>query len=420
MKVLWFSNSPAMSIEYLGKDNKIMGTGGWLYSLNKLMQNELQLSVVFHYPYQIDCFKYQQTTYFPIYTGNIILENLKKRIWGKVYDQDFLPKYLDVIEEIKPDIIHIHGTENPYLCIIGKTSVPIIVSIQGNLTVYYHKFLSGFYGRFLFRKSGNINFKSLILGREKFNDDLINMRKMSAIEQKTFKNIMHILGRTDWDRRITRVFAYGSNYYSGNEILRDPFYESKWENKIFKSKIVLFTTNSNNYYKGFETLCHALHLLNLAGIDACWRVAGIFKNSLINSITKSFLGKDYPKQGLILLGSLDENELIKNMKETNIYVMPSHIENSPNNLCEAMILGLPCISTFSGGTGSMLKDGEEGILIQDGDPWAMAGAIIELINDPEKAIKYGNAARERALLRHDKDTIVKDLLETYKTIIVKT
>ena len=82
-----------------------------------------------------------------------------------------------------------------------------------------------------------------------------------------------------------------------------------------------------------------------------------------------------------------------------------------------MILGMPCVATFVGGTGSILKDGEEGILVQDGDPWAMAGAIVELKNNPQKAVEHGQTARARALKRHDKVTVVKDLIKVYETII---
>jgi len=97
--------------------------------------------------------------------------------------------------------------------------------------------------------------------------------------------------------------------------------------------------------------------------------------------------------------------------------MTSHIENESNSLYEAMILGLPCISSFVGGTGSTIKDCYNGILIQDGDPWVLAGAILELYNDKEKAILLGQNARETALKRHDKDTIINDIINNYKEII---
>ena len=44
-------------------------------------------------------------------------------------------------------------------------------------------------------------------------------------------------------------------------------------------KIILFTTNGDNYYKGFETLCHSLTLLNEIGIHVEWRIAGVSNNS---------------------------------------------------------------------------------------------------------------------------------------------
>jgi glycosyltransferase involved in cell wall biosynthesis len=99
-----------------------------------------------------------------------------------------------------------------------------------------------------------------------------------------------------------------------------------------------------------------------------------------------------------------------------MYVMASHIENSSNSLCEAMILGMPCIATYAGGTASLLKDNEDGILIQDGDPWSLSGAILELYNNPQKAVDYGKNARNKALIRHDKERIATDLLAIYRTI----
>jgi len=414
MQVLWFSNTPALGQEYLNQ--KSLGTGGWMAELDKCMQEVVELSVAFTYPYSITPFQYGKTMYYPVYTGNIIIENLKQRWLNKIYDKDFLPDYLKVIETVKPDIIHIHGTENSFSCIIDQVKIPVVVSIQGNLTVYYQKFRSGLFGDFIHTTQYNLDLKSLLFGTPNFFRSYKKLGRMSLIEQSNLKKTKHIIGRTDWDRRISRVLSPESNYHTGNEILRDSFYKNTWNHKTIFDKLVIHTTNGNNYYKGFETLCHALTLLIELGLDLEWRVAGISKNSLINKIVKKQLKQKYPQKGLVLLGSLNEQELVERLKEAHIYVMTSHIENSPNNLCEAMILGMPCIATLAGGTGSMLKDGNEGILIQGGDPWALAGAILEIKNDTEKAIKYGKAAREKALKRHNKESITTNLLEIYKLV----
>ena len=127
----------------------------------------------------------------------------------------------------------------------------------------------------------------------------------------------------------------------------------------------------------------------------------------------------YPQKGLKLMGALNENELVESLVSAHMYVMPSHIENSPNNLCEAMMLGMPCITTLAGGTDTMLRHKIEGLVIQDGDPWSMAGAIMELRNDWETAVEYGKNARLHAQERHDKKKIVNNLLSVYTEIITK-
>ena len=99
-----------------------------------------------------------------------------------------------------------------------------------------------------------------------------------------------------------------------------------------------------------------------------------------------------------------------------MYISTSHIENSPNSLCEAQILGMPCIATDAGGTVSLIDDNKEGIVIQDGDPFVMAGAIVEMINNYKKAIVYGENGRKTALERHNPQKITQDLLNIYNSL----
>ncbi|MFT7072190.1 MAG: glycosyltransferase involved in cell wall biosynthesis [Patiriisocius sp.] len=418
MRVLWFSNTPASGLEFLQKGTALKGTGGWMHALNSALKDKIDLSVAFHYPYKIECFDHKNTRYYPIYSGNIYLSLLKNRFFATTFNNKHLERYLAIIKEVNPDIIHIHGTENPFISILNHVNTPIVVSIQGNLTVYNHKFFTGFHGRFL-RQMKPESLKEILLGPKNFKKDKISFSKKSLFEQKNMSNIKYVIGRTKWDYRITRVLSPKSLYFQGEEMLRKTFYESVWSNPFREGKLIIFTTNGDNYFKGMETVFHAVFLLKSMGIAIDWRIAGISESSLISNISKKFLGDHFPTGGYTLLGSLSEEEIVAELLNAHCYVMPSHIENSPNNLCEAMMLGMPCVATYAGGTGSMLKDGEEGILIQDGDPWVMAGAILELKNDTDKALKYAQNARKRALLRHDKDKLVNQLLKIYKTIIDK-
>jgi len=417
IKVLWFSNTSALAMNFFQKEARVQGTGGWVSALNDAIKDEVDLSVVFHYPYKHEPFEYLDTKYFPVFTGNIYLEIFKNRFFNSPPGDRYLFDYFRIIDIVKPDIIHIHGTENSFLGLMEFVSqIPVVVSIQGNITVCNHKYFAGFNGRYL-NKVQISNFKEILIGPKNFGKSKKFFSKMALIEQNKMKNIRYIIGRTKWDYRITRILSPKSVYFQGEELLRESFYHSIWNNPFNGGKLIVFTTNGDTYYKGIETVFHSIHLLQSIGIDIDWRIAGIHKGSLVRSVSKSFLGRNFPKSGYTLLGSLAEEELTTELLNAHLYVMPSHIENSPNNLCEAMILGIPCIATYAGGTGSLLKDGEEGILIQDGDPWAMSGAIVELMNNANKAKVYGEKARRRALIRHDKERVANQYLNIYKSIL---
>lgn len=413
MRVLWFSNTPANSDEYFNSELK--GTGGWLKSLDRALQDSVELHVAFYHHQGSSSFRYKNTTYHPINRGKHRLELIKSRIFNYVMDQEDLDLYLELIQQVQPDIIHIHGTENPFGCILDNIEIPAAVSIQGNITIYHHKYFSGIEKQFsTVGKQYFSNIKKILL-EQTFLDVYKRFGKMKNRELNNLKSCQNIIGRTDWDRRITRLFAPRSKYYHCDEILRDQFYTAQWQPPN-NDKLILHTTSGNSLYKGFETICQALTELNRYGLEVEWRVAGISKDDSIVKAVKKKLTNNYPTQGLKLLGKIDANELVLRLLEADIYIMPSHIENSPNSLCEAMLLGLPCIATFAGGTSSLLQDGKEGILVQDGDPWAMAGAILEFSENPAEAEHYGLLARERSHARHSDKKIVTNLLDIYRRL----
>lgn len=417
MRVLWFSNTPAMGEAYLR--NNALVNGGWMKSLDKAIQNNVELYVAFYWPYKVLPFKYGATHYYPLYSGNIITENLKRKWFYSEKDTEDIQYFLSVIHEINPDIIHIHGTENPFACIIDNVDIPVVISIQGNLTVIKHKYFSGFEKKYL--KYANNRIKKIldILFVERcWKSQYIHLGKKQKVEEKNLLKCRYVIGRTDWDRRITRIQAPNSQYFHVGEIMRDTFFFKQWRphNNV---KTIIHTTNGNTFYKGFETLCYALSLLTSINFNVLWRVAGVSKDSSIVKLTRKKLGDKFPSKSIELLGCLDEERLCDELLKADIYVMPSHIENSPNNLCEAMLLGMPCIAALAGGTSSVLEDKKEGIIIQDGDPWALAGAIVELVNNPQQAILYGQNARETAQKRHNKNKVVSELLQAYKSIIKK-
>lgn len=436
MKVLWFTNTPSLADERL---NLTITGGGWIKSLEREIKREdIDLGITFYVNDRVDPFLLEGVAYFPVYNKKSFVSKIVNRFRVKLEAESDLATLLKIVEEFKPDIIHIHGTENPFGKIIGKVSVPVVISLQGILTVYHHKYYSGiertkfcfwsvsyYYHAFLFMmknllvflKKGNKE-KLLLSAREiiRVNSPALSYHRfglMKIREQEVLKNCKNIIGRTAWDRRVSRILAPKSKYYHNNEILRSAFYTSKWD-KARSESFVIHVTTSNSLYKGFETLIAAISFLSQRDIDFECNIAGLCAHDTIVQTVRQKLGKSFKCNNINFIGRVNENQLISSMLKADLFVLPSHIENSPNSLCEAMLLGMPCISTHSGGSSTLLKDGIEGILIQSGDPWSMSGAILELYSDPQKAIRFGKSARMRAKERHNPKSITGELLNIYK------
>jgi glycosyltransferase involved in cell wall biosynthesis len=83
------------------------------------------------------------------------------------------------------------------------------------------------------------------------------------------------------------------------------------------------------------------------------------------------------------------------LKESDIFVMPSHSEGLSNAIMEAMSSGCACIATDVGGNSFLLQNGVSGLLFPVQDRAALQGHIRRLLDDPSKRKQLGDAARNR-------------------------
>lgn len=102
-----------------------------------------------------------------------------------------------------------------------------------------------------------------------------------------------------------------------------------------------------------------------------------------------------------------------------MYVHTAYVENSPNSICEAQLLGVPVVSTNVGGISSLVKHGVTGLLSPSNDPWMMVSNILEVFNNKSLAEMFSKESRMAANYRHDDDRIGIQLLNSYKDIILK-
>lgn len=421
MKVLWFTNTPSKGADYLG--SKQIG-GGWIESLESHLTSgkQVQLGVAFKtLDQKARPFKVNETFYFPVYRQTQQGSFLKfiNRWKHNIEKDDNINLYLDIIKDFKPDLIQIFGTESEFGMIIPQTNVPCIIYIQGILSVINHKWFSGLSLLDVFRYSQKLR---LLKGYGVLHDYYRNIKSVKR-EKMIYRKCQYFIGRTDWDKRVSAILASDSTYYHCDEIMRPGFYQSTWQQEVSgKDRFIILSTMRDGIYKGLETIyeCNEILRENVPDIKPVWKIAGISMDSNIYNILIKKYTRRFDNSDIIFLGSLSESDLICEMKMANLFIHPSHIDNSPNSVCEAMMLGMPVISTYSGGIPSIIEDKNEGLLIQDGDPYALAGAIVELYRDRDYAFNLGLNARKRALTRHNPEKIVSNLLNIYNSVLSAT
>lgn len=410
MKILWFANTPCGASELLAPN---LNVGGWLKALEEQLvcKEGVELFICFYWKYNIPPFKHKQTHYYPIYHSKYY--NIINRVFIHTNDSEDKSNLLRVIETVNPDIIHIHGTEENFGLVQEATNIPIVISLQGILSPYSEKYFSGIPAFRAFLYEG-LKVKLL------FNSEIwsyARIKKNALREKKILSKAGNILGRTDWDRRVSTVLAPSSRYFLGDEILRQSFYSNDWNKSTFSKPIQIVTTMSGGLYKGLETIVKTAAILSQTpGFNFEWTVIGQKENDILPKIVKRWLKIEYKKLNINLVGNKNEKQMVDIICNSDIYCQLSHIENSPNSVCEAMLLGIPVIASFAGGTDSILENRKEGILVQDGDPYSYAGAIIEMSSCFEKSLELAKAAKKRAHKRHNANDIVERLISTYQEI----
>lgn len=418
MKILWFTNTSCSLSKKINPKNV---AEGWTVSLENHINKspDVELFISFYQNKPSKPIKYGNTTYYPVLRKFRFINKIKYRLLNYAAEDELeLQRLLKVIEKVNPDIIHIHGTENNFGLIQKFVSQPVVISIQSIINPYLEKYFSGIPWNII--KKYEFFKPKLYISSFSQKKRYYQFKAMAQRELKILKLSRHIIGRTNWDRRITSILSPDGNYYHVDELIRDDFFSSIWNGDNIPSKeFKIITLASGPVYKGLETIIKTASILNnIQDLKFSWDIIGIAEQDPVAKIIKTWLNININKINIILHGKLPPEKFIPLMLSSDVYCQASHIENSPNSLCEAMCLGMPIVATFAGGTESMLENNREGILIQDGDPYSMAGALIELKNNPLKSKEMAKNARERALSRHNPQKVVRDLLTIYRKILL--
>ena len=415
MNVLWFNVT-----EPSGYKNNNLVIGGWQSSLEEIIKQDsnIKLHVAFEAKNLNDKPKsINNVTYIPFQVQFNLIERIRKKWNFQVYAKKVLVQCIKIVESIKPDIIHVFGTEWPYGLIQKYTKIPVVIHIQGAIIPYCNALYPPQYNEisFVLKNFWNIRkWVSFFIHKSYYNS-------WKKTEAEIWDAVSYYMGRTCWDKSVVNVQHPGATYYHVEEALRQSFInnENTWEQPEQNKKKILLSTGCSTYWKGPDMLLKTAVLLKKIKFDFTWYVAGQMPKE-IKSYVEYMEQQKFSDNNVEFLGMVNPDKLQKLLCNSNLYIHTAYIENSPNSVCEAQITGIPIISTNVGGIESLVHQDQEGILVPANDPWRMAYSIIELSSNLEKQQKFSANGINHAKNRHNPDNIHNQLIYCYQDIIKKT
>ena len=420
MKILWLTNIPLPEASLL-MNEKPLPFGGWLVNASNDLSKSEGIDLHIAFPFKgISGFKQMEGKEINYYAFSPI--NTSRASNSNQVNLD------KIIKKVNPDLVHIFGTEYAHSLAMVKLcnniGIKTIVSIQGLTSIYSRHYMANLpisiQKRFTIRDL--IKRENLFVQQKKF-------EKRGELEVETIKRTKHVIGRTTWDKACTYQINSSATYHFCNETIREEFYKHMWEIDQCE-RFSIFTSQASYPIKGIHFVLEAMPLilkrfpqtkLYIAGQDIT-KADTIKQKIKLSSYAKYIrdLIKEYKLgDSVIFTGLLDEKQMCERYLKSNVFVCPSSIENSPNSLGEAMILGVPCVASDVGGVSDMLRHKDEGFVYQTDAPYMLAHYVCEIFENEDLALKFSQNARQHALKTHDRDENTRRLIEIYSDVLEK-
>ena len=253
-------------------------------------------------------------------------------------------------------------------------------------------------------------------------------KKDGKDEIQAIKHVAYVMGRTEWDEACTRDMHPFVEYIHCGETLRPSFYEdsSRWEFESCEKHSIYFS-QSLNQVKGLHQILPYLPQLIETYPDAHLYVGGdppLGDRTFTGALKRSSFGwyllyliRKYKLQRYItFLGPQTEHQVVQNLKEAHVFLSASLIENSPNSIGEAMIIGTPVVSSDVGGVKNFISHGVNGFIYPSDEPYMVPFYIRKVFENRALAESLSVQGKTTGGNKYSGDENGEILLSTYKKI----
>ena len=312
----------------------------------------------------------------------------------------------NILRKIKPDIVqNFHTKPNIYAPIAAKLArVPLTVST-----------VTGLGYTFVERRGlGSKLAKRLNLVMYSFSNRLANEIAFQNPDDMELLRSRGGLSRTK-GRMIPGGSGIDVTEYSPGTRNSPESHELRQSLDIPTDAFVAMFVGRLQLDKGLTEFVEAARMLNKKRKNIAFVMVGAPDPGNKRSVPESTLARWKSEGDVVFTGRRED--VPKLMAIANTITTPTfYREGLPRTLLEAAATGLPLIGTDMPGVREAINNGVNGILIQTHDSTALANAVEELADDPEKAQRYGKASLDRAINEFDHRRVVGEYLKMYEQL----
>lgn len=328
-----------------------------------------------------------------------------------------------VLEEVKPDLVHVWGTESIWASINKENivnNIPVLLDIQGLYHRLYDYYYNGLSPKEILKC---LYIKEIIKPKLSIIASKKEYRRLGDIELKNLRTFRYISYQSTWVKEQLQLLNLDATLFSTKIALRNSFYKHIWKKPNNGDHPVIFTISSGSIpYKGFHVLLKALALVKVQIPGIKLRIAGKF-------LSNSRIDNGYPhyikwlihtlelENNVEFVGPLDEDSIVKELLKADVSVIPSFIEAYCLAFAEAMLVGCPTVAAYSGSLPNLADDRKESLFYSPTDYPACAAKILSVLKDDSLSLSLSKKARERRLIENDINEVTNTQINIYESVI---
>jgi len=328
--------------------------------------------------------------------GDTFMYNLK-------FQYSCLRKVPELVKKEEIDVIHSHTAHMPDLLLsFKKFDIPVVTTVHSTIKLQRRgtKMATSFWDAEFSEKMTYLLYPFLRLAEEFY-----------------FSREREYITVSNWMLNyLEQEYNLGAVEVIYNSVDTDFFYKRKdfkfVNPEMYKNREVILYCGRLIGLKGVSMLIKSMKDVIKRHGNALFLFAGRGNQSYFENLLRELgiPGKNYE-----FLGHVDYNRLVEYYSISDVFVLPSFHENLPTSLLEAMACEVPCIATDVGGVPEVIKDGENGIILNVGDAKGLADAINTVLSDYDGFVEMGKRGRDIVLDKFCWRENVKKIVKIYES-----